>query len=300
MPEPPPQKNTLEKFFLHEPVRTSTTEPKKAAVDKKDAVVLSSAGRRITTGAEADFTWEDLKRIDFKLTMSPDSAWVPPVFRDNLFATIRHVLDPANAADGIPLSRGVNLRDLYHGHILYPVPRDETSQMSGPNSLRPGTGRTAPPDCKSLIPAILSDQVARFRKAYLDALNDTRALEGPYLRRDDGTIFQPGEAERKAIREADAAVSAELQKTIHLVARLLPDAAVLYHSYEYVGSIPKDSPLRHILTRLDQPKPVTGRYDNYIRSACHILQFDFLVDPGGNAFFRGGDFRSLAGIEFNS
>ncbi|MCP4307709.1 MAG: hypothetical protein GY788_23110 [bacterium] len=247
------QTKTLEENVLGDPLKKVTTEQKRK--------VLLSEPMPVTPGMEANFTWADLQRLGGRLVLSDDSSWVPSLFGDNVLRTIKYVLDPKNAIEGDPLSMGINLRDLYHGHIVMPIGK---------------------------IPQDVLDRRNAFKAKY-DAAIDQAFPD---------MLGEPSVAQRREIRQADTETMGDFRSLIEFIVKRLPRAGIIYHTYEFTkpSGMKSNDPRRQILMPFSGTNPTIGV--NFWGDYSTVLQFSFLVSPYGKLFIRGPDNNSIKGLEF--
>ncbi|AFY29723.1 hypothetical protein [Cyanobium gracile] len=236
----------------------------------------TSPGRPVVPGQHARFTFADLERAQGRLRLATDSRWLPTPLRENLFATIRYALDPANRNGNIPLSQAISLMDFYHGHMLVEKPAHRVDVRFVRAQERGGA----------------------FMQEYRDAIRD--ALPGLHAAWSPLSEHVLNAQKRAAIRQADATIAPKLQAHVSWLVEQFPDAVVLYHTYEWKRppGVTVTSPHRFILTRLDAPAPRTdASLDEYDRDYFTLQPINFLVNPRAEVFVRGGIDLSVAALE---
>jgi hypothetical protein len=227
-------------------------------------------GPSTISGAEADFTWADLGRLKGKLVIASDSSWVPAIIGNNIMSTIKYVLNPRNARGGLPLSKGINIQDLYHGHIAIPI------------------SQKIPEDLRTK------------RKNFLDKYNAELEKAFPNLIGSDN----PSASQRQAIRQADANTLVDFKALLALIVETFPKASIIYHTYENVrpAGLADDDPRRHIQMPFSGTTPSTGAYFSTYATRggdnSDVLSIFFLVSPKGEVFLRGPSDASIKGLEF--
>lgn len=224
-----------------------------------------------------DFTrkdYEDLSKTKGALKISSDSSWFPSKFRENLLNTLNFLFDPKRTPAG---TEGVNIKDLYHGHV-------------GLDRKEHPTGH----------PQNLLDKRRKF-EAKQEELHK-KALGGD----SSNPVTEKNVKEFKKAEEA----------SLPLAGDMLADAAkekgvvVVYHTFEF--SQPSDlkgksqlrygDPRRNYLTPLDTNRPssfsppdpdnASSWTDNY----WNLFQFSFLVDEKGEVHVRSGSTKELSSV----
>jgi hypothetical protein len=258
------------------PATSARSTGNRALRQQPGAAAASHTGRFLVPGIDARFTFEDLQRGG--LLLAPDSHWLPSPLRNALFKTIRFALDPANAIGGIALSQGVNLFDLYHGHIVMEKPlRTIDLRFVQAEARREAFDHQYKAAMRVAVPGLLADW-------------------HPFSGR------QPTAEQRRAIRAADRSISSAFSEWIRWLVATFPDGAVIFHTYEWrkPAGITPDSAHRNILTPLaasrGAPAARADVYD-YEEAYFHLQQIGFLVAPSGHLYVRAGLDLSLAGLE---
>jgi hypothetical protein len=255
-----------------------TTRAEKGVADASMAAkpVATVRGRTLVPGVEADFTFRDLNATTLRL--APDSRWLPTKLRDNLFKLVGFALNPVNAIDGVPLSQGINLYDLFHGHLIVKKP----GQIADSRFVEARQRHDA------------------FGSAYSDAI--VAAI--PELASTwhiHGSVHSDAQ-QRRRIRAADHSVAPMLEELVLWLLATFPDADMLYHSYEWrkPPGITVKSSNRHLLVPLDPRRgepAARGDLDDYEQIYIGLQQLCFLVSPTGHLYLRGGKDLSLTGLE---
>lgn len=157
------------------------------------------------------FTWTDLQRLKGELKCAPDSDWWPRALRDNLFATIRFALNPANGGDGFAPSGELSIRDFYHGHVVVRPPGTVPAQIA----------------------RVYQDFLASYQSGMVGATARAATDDAPPWSPDsfpDGTVTA---ADRATVRDFDASRRDEFKRVVSQVFDALPaDTAVSYHTRE--------------------------------------------------------------------
>jgi len=63
--------------------------------------------------------YQDLVKGGSGFSYDPDSDWFPQELKDNLTATLKHVLDPSLKPPSIS---EISVKDFFHGHVVCPLP----------------------------------------------------------------------------------------------------------------------------------------------------------------------------------
>lgn len=204
-----------------------------------------------------------LKKSGGALKFAAGSDWFPDPLKKNLLATLDKLLDP-NLKD---VTKGVNVKDLYHGHVVIPL------------------GKT-----RSVVRDAVAAFGAEFQKAYATALGGhwTNAVT---------------DANLAAFAKALTDIQPSAQKLLELALQV-KETAVLYHTMEsgWPSWMDPGDPLRNWLTPLATNKPAgytppdkkkAGSYD---RDFFTVLHFAFLIDGDGVIHLRHGSTRELSTV----
>lgn len=223
-----------------------------------------------------DFTRKDYQILLKKkgaLKISSDSSWFPNTFQENLLNTLNFLFDPKAKTPG---TEGVNIKDLYHGHVGL----DKKIHKSG-------------------HPQNLSEKRTKFEEKQAEL--HKKALGGDA----SNPVTKANVQEFKKAEEA----------SLPLAGDMLTDAAkekgvvVVYHTFEFSkpsdlkgGSLKPGDPRRNYMTPLDtntpasfsppDPENASSWSDNY----WELFQFSFLVDEKGEVHVRSGSTKELSSV----
>lgn len=199
-----------------------------------------------------------------QLQMAVDSGWFPPQLQANLLALLSYVLDPKLAPSS---TEGVNVKDLYHGHVALPK----------------GTA----------IPSDLTKKMALFEVVEKKVNLEVFGTDYPAVTA--ANLAKYKEATEKELLPAAKEVLEELLK--------VKGAVVIYHSFESSGpSMKPGDPRRNIKVPLDTNKPEHFRppdennASSYTEQFTPILHFSFLVDFSGRVHVRTGSTSELSTV----
>jgi hypothetical protein len=223
-----------------------------------------------------DFTRKDYAELTKKkgaLKISSDSSWFPSAFQENLLNTLNFLFDPTVKKPG---TEGVNIKDLYHGHVGF----DKTVH------------KTIPKDVSDKREKFEAKQAELYKKALGDEWNPVTAKN----------IKEFTAAEEKSLPLAGDMLTEAAKSPTGVV--------VVYHTFE--SSTPSDlkgkaglkmgDPRRNFLTPLDTNKPAPfsapdpDNASSWMDKFWSLFQFSFLVDEKGEVHVRTGSTKQLSSV----
>jgi len=202
------------------------------------------------------------------LTFSSDSAWFPAPLKENLLSTLSYLLGSKEKKQG---TEGVNVQDFYHGHVVLKQPDEDP----------------LPKDLQGRLNAFFAKEKELKVKVFgEEIISVTEENVGKYAEVVQGTIPLAKDLLTEAVKQKDA--------------------AVLYHTFEFVspsdvkgGSFKPGDPRRNYLTPLDTNKPAPYSppdpedASSYSKDYSQIFQFAFLIDNKGEIHVVPGSVREL-------
>ena len=225
------------------------------------------------TSADAGPSTPDAGQGDEPATAGPaSSATTIPGYK------VDFTLDPENAIQGIPISSGISLSDLYHGHIVV----DKRVRVK-----------------EEFIKDVLADK-EKFERDEADAISKAA---GGWIRAWDPSGTPPRTDECKRIRAAYSAFVTDLATWITWLVANFPEGKVIYDSFEgrHPESAVANNLRRDIITELEPSNgpPITKLHNEWNRDeVCYSIgRFSFLVAPTGGVYVSGAMYASLACLQ---
>jgi hypothetical protein len=192
------------------------------------------------------------------LTFAPDSDWLPQELKDNIKETLKDLLDPKKDHRN---TKGVSLKDFYHGHIV-------------------------------LIKR--SDEGLAARKDFQSVTDETDKMARPKTKEELEKWKQQVELEKKtATQDLQKAFKDKWGVVYHTYEGSKPEGMGSNDPRRNIftpgGGKPEEMQIPAGIEHYDAPNSYAGKY-------FLLFQFAFLVDKNGNIHVVPGNFLRLIGV----
>lgn len=245
-----PDTHTGKKLLAHELTHVMQQHGQAGSVQKKE---------------DWDFTpkdYETLTKAKGDLTFGADSGWVPQKLKDNILATLKFVL----TSKPVERTRGINVKDFYHGHLAVPK-------------------------------AAMTEELRKSRSQFS---SDSDALEAKG--RGGESYDKITNKNLKTFSEAMVKIE-NLATPLVDKALAVKGCTVIYHTFELSGpaGMKAGSDVRNIKTDIDGSPagfspPDINNASSYTDNFAPILQFAFLVDEKGVIHITVGTTSNLSRV----